>query len=206
MDFQNYDDYMRNTLGFSGMGSPMGMQSSFPMGMQNNSAMGMNGCCSNMNYPNMCITPYSNTNMVSNPMWQTQSCDLEKMYPDCYKVIYPMVISACRNVAMPITEEDLDRMTDDIYDRAVTDNRISVNITVEVDNRDSKSDSEDRQNRNSKFGGEDRQNSSSKFGSEDRQMLNRPTIRRPHRNRFLRDLIRILLLRELIGGGRRPRF
>lgn len=198
MEFQNYDDYMRSALGFSAMCSPIGMQGNFPMGV--------NGYCSNMNCPNNCMVPFNNMNMASNQMWQTQSNDLEKMYPDCYRVIYPMVVSACRNVAMPITEETLDRMTDDIYDRAVTDNRISVNITVEIDNRDSKSDSEDRKNTNSKFDSENRQNSSSKFDNENRQMFNRPPIRRPHRNRFLRDLIRILLLRELIGGGRRPRF
>jgi len=35
-------------------------------------------------------------------------------------------------------------------------------------------------------------------------MPNRPP-RKPRRNPFLNDLIRILILRELIGGGR-PRF
>ena len=162
MDYQSYDDYMRNTLGFSSMNSPMGMQGT---------------SCPNMNCQNMCITPYSN--MSSNQMmWQDSSCDLERMYPDSYRVVYPMVVSTCRNVSMPVTEDMIDRMTDDIYDRAVVDGRINVDISVEVETRE---DSKE----------------------EDRQMINRPPRRR-RRNRFFRDLIRILLLRELIG--RRPGF
>ncbi|MGN1300500.1 MAG: hypothetical protein ACI4VC_04065 [Clostridia bacterium] len=162
MDYQSYEDYMRNTLNYSGMGSPMGMQGT---------------SCPNMNCQNMCITPYSN--MSSNQMmWQDSSCDLERMYPDSYRVVYPMVVSTCRNVSMPVTEDMIDRMTDDIYDRAVADGRINVDISVELE---TKEDSKE----------------------EDRQMINRPPRRR-RRNRFFRDLIRILLLRELIG--RRPGF
>lgn len=162
MDYQSYDDYMRNTLGFSSMNSPMGMQGT---------------SCPNMNCQNMCITPYSN--MSSNQMmWQDSSCDLERMYPDSYRVVYPMVVSTCRNVSIPVTEDMIDRMTDDIYDRAVADGRINVDISVELETRE---DSKE----------------------EDRQMINRPPRRR-RRNRFFRDLIRILLLRELIG--RRPGF
>ena len=162
MDYQSYDDYMRNTLGFSSMNSPMGMQGT---------------SCPNMNCQNMCITPYSN--MSSNQMmWQDSSCDLERMYPDSYRVVYPMVVSTCRNVSMPVTEDMIDRITDDIYDRAVADGRINVDISVELETRE---DSKE----------------------EDRQMINRPPRRR-RRNRFFRDLIRILLLRELIG--RRPGF
>ena len=73
---------------------------------------------------------------------------------------------------IPMTEEMLDMMTDDIYDRVEADGRINVDISVEVRNNEEV--------------------------QENRQ-------RRPRRrNRFLRDLIRILLLRELLR--RRPRF
>lgn len=128
---------------------------------------------SNMNCPNMCMnmqTPYQN-------MYQA-SDDLERMYPDTYRIVYPMVVSACNTITMPITEETINRMTDDIYDRAANDSRINIDINIEVESR------EDDNNR--------------QISSESRQ-------RRPRRrNRFLRDLIRILLLRELLR--RRPRF
>lgn len=153
MDFQNYDDYMRNTLGFSGMG-----------------AQSM-GC---MNCGNMSANSFQG--MGNNQMWQAPSCDLEAMYPDSYRVIYPMVVSVCNTVTMPVTEDMIDRITDDIYDRAVSDVRISVDINVEVESRED---------------------------GEDRQMMNRPRRPRPRRNRFLRDFIRVLLLRELLGRQRR---
>ncbi|MGN1327066.1 MAG: hypothetical protein ACI4VQ_03140 [Clostridia bacterium] len=150
MDYQNYDDYMRNVLGFS-----------------------------NMNCPNMYMNSQMPFQSMNSNMNMNQFCDsLERMYPDTYRVIYPMVVSACNGVTMPVTEDMLDAMTDDIYDRAEMDDRINVDINITIDNRqDSNAD-------------------------ESRQEMG---MRRPRRrNRFLRDLIRILLLRELIG--RRPRF
>ena len=117
----------------------------------------------NMNIMNQCdnFNPYSD--------------DLERMYPEVYRVVHPMVCRVCDNVTMPVTESMLDSMTDDIYDRVEANSRI--NIEVEVQFRDNNSD-------------------------ESRQM-SRPRPR--PRNRFLRDLIRILLIRELLGR-RRPRF
>lgn len=121
--------------------------------------------CSNMYCPNMCMNPYQNI---------PQATDyLERMYPDTYRIVYPMVVSACRMVSMPITEEMLDRMTDDIYDRAAADSRINIDINIEIESRDD---------------------------SDSRQISNITGGRRPRRrNRFFRDLIRILLLRELLG-------
>lgn len=140
MDYQNYDDYIRSTLGFS-----------------------------NMNCPNMYMqNPYQNTFQVAD--------NLERMYPETYRIIYPMIVSSCNMVSMPVTEEMIDRMTDDIYDRAATDSRINVNLNVEVETRD----------------------------SNNKQTPDESRQRRPRRNPIFRDLIRILLLRELLG--RRQRF
>ncbi len=140
MNYENYEDYMRNVLGYR----------------------------TNMNYSNMYMnnqTPYQNMYLATN--------SLERMYPDTYRIVYPMVVSACNMVNMPITEEMLDRMTDDIYDRAIADSRINIDINIEIESRED--------------------NNSRQLSDESRQ-------RRPRRrNRFFRDLIRILLLRELLG-------
>lgn len=124
-----------------------------------------------MGYPmRESISPYSNMDACPE--------DLERMYPEVYRVVYPMVCFACDNMRTPVTEEMVDMMTDDIYDRVEADGRINVEVSVEVRNSQSSSEST----------------------SETRQ-------RRPRRrNRFLRDLIRILLLRELLGRRRRPGF
>ena len=71
----------------------------------------------------------------------------------------------------------VDMMTDDIYDRVEADGRINIDISVEVRNDQSNNEAI----------------------RETRQRMPR------RRNRFLRDLIRILLLRELLRR-RRPRF
>lgn len=112
----------------------------------------------------------------NNPTPYQSYNDLESMYPDTYRVIYPMVVSACNGVAMPISEEMLDRMTDDIYDRAELDSRININMNM--------------------TGSPVRSNNSRQFSGTGRRPRPRP------RNRFLRDLIRILLLRQLLGRRR----
>lgn len=128
-----------------------------------------------MGYPSMrtSMNQPMNPGMTQFSSMDTCTDDLERMYPETYRVIYPMVCFACDNIRTPVTEETVDMMTDDIYDRVEADGRIKIDISVEVRN-----DEETQENRQ----------------------------RRPlRRNRFLRDLIRILLLRELIRR-RRPRF
>ena len=128
-----------------------------------------------LGYPNMCMnrpTPYQNMMYQSND-------DLERMYPDTYRVVYPMVVSACNmvNINTSITEAIVDSMTDDIYDRAASDTRISVDINLEVENREE---------------------------DDSRQISGQFSPRRPRRrNRFFRDFIRVLLLRELLRRRRR---
>lgn len=136
MNYHDYNEYMRNLIGYPTMRASM--------------------------------SPYSNMDLSSD--------DLERMYPEVYRVVYPMVCFACDNIRTPVTESMLDMITDDIYDRVEADGRITIDISIEA--RDSLENSEEvRENRQ----------------------------RRPRRrNRFLRDLIRILLLRELLR--RRPRF
>lgn len=146
MNYQNYDEYMRNILGQSNMGYL------------------------NVNCPNFYNqSPYQN---------YSQSCEyLETLYPDTYRIIYPMIVSACNMINSPITENMLEQMTDDIYDSAEADGRINIDIDVGIEVREN-------------------ENNSEQCIDESRQIHNRP------RNRFLRDLIKILLLRELL---RRPK-
>lgn len=152
MNYQNHNEYMRGFMGYPNMRTSMNQ----PMNTGMNMNMGMNTG----------MSPFMNMD--------TNLDDLERMYPETYRVVYPMICSACDNVRTPVTEEMVDMMTDDIYDRAEADGRINIELTVEVRN------DEDSQ--------------------ENRQRIPR------RRNRFFRDLIRILLLRELLGRrGRFPR-
>lgn len=100
--------------------------------------------------------------------------DLEDMYPEIYKIVYPMVCNACDTIEGAITEETVTRMTDEIYNSVKMDYEFDSEVIQE----------------------ENRQIEDNQEGIETRQ-------RRPQNN-FLRDLIRILLLRELLGN--RPGF
>jgi len=130
-----------------------------------------------LGYPNQ--DGYRNNTYYNMPNQDiySNSDDLEQMYPEVYRIVYPMVCSACDRISSPvspITEEMVTRMTDDIYDRVESDGRINIEINVTTEVRE----------------------------SNDRQISNETRQRRP-RNRFLRDLIRILLLRELLRRRRR---
>lgn len=152
MDYQSYDDYMRSVLG-----------------------------CPNMNYSNMNCSNMCMNNQTPYQQNMSQSCDyLETMYPDTYRVVYPMVVSACNMINTPVTEDMLDRMTNDIYDKAESDGRINIDINVGIEVREENNDSKQLDN-------------------DSRQMRPR------RRNRFFRDLIRILLIQELLRR-RRPGF
>ena len=164
---QTYDDYMRSVLGYPNVD---GYRNSNLYNMPNMNSM------NNMSNMGMNAMNMNNMGMMNNQ--EMFSDDLEHLYPEVYRVVYPMVCSTCDRIQMPatnITDEMVTRMTDDIYDRVESDPRINIEVTVTTEVRES----------------DKRQNS-----SETRQ-------RRP-RNRFLRDLIRILLLRKLFRRRRFP--
>lgn len=110
------------------------------------------------NYPNMeNMTNFSNMpsamNNIQYACVNQYSEDLESMYPDTYRIIYPIVCSACDMVQGTVTREIVIKITNDIYNKLEMDGRFDCQI--ESDSR--------------------------------------------IRNRYLNDLINILLIRELIN-------
>lgn len=102
--------------------------------------------------------------------------ELNRMYPDIYKVIYPMVCKVCNeNKGREINEIYVEEMTDKIYN-SLEETRSSQNLRAPLKNGDVR-------NPNAK---------EPEVSSETRQ-----------RNFLLRDLIKILILREL-GRPNRP--
>ena len=132
---ETYDDYIRSILGYSPMSS-----------YEDNYGDYRN---QNMNY-NM------TSNMNTNNMNSISVTEIESCYPEIYKIVYPMVSKKCDSVIMPVTNDDIQNMTDEIYSA--------------LENRNEKSDKK----------------------RETRQI-----------NRELRDLIQILLIRELLRRFRR---
>lgn len=146
MNYQYYDENMANSMGYSNMYMPM----------------------------NQPMNPIMSQTMPQFSNINTYTDDLERLYPETYRVIYPMVCLACDNLRTPLTEQTIDMMTDNIYDRVEADGRINIDPPSQVNNDPPISENI----------------------QENRQGM-------PRRNRFLRDFIRVLLLRELLGRRRR---
>lgn len=134
-----------------------------------------------LGYPN--TNTYTNCNegycgdMMQEPLEQRQEEKLE-WYPEIYRIVYPMICKTCdENTNAEITEQLVDEMTNKIY------------MSVEVEEKE---EMPKRELRN----GDVKNPRAKEPERETRQ-------RRPN-NPGLRDLIRILILRELFDR-RRPR-
>lgn len=177
-----YEEYMRNSLGYN-------------MPMMNMNQMGMNQMNMNqMNMNNMTEIYESENNFSCNQA-------VEDMYPEIYRIIYPMVCKACMAVDENISEDLVSRMVNEIYMNVenmecMQETRgSSISVSPQA-SKTSKSDSLSSSSRTSSslISTSSSSSSSSVSRQETRQ-----------RNPLLRDLIRILVLRELIGNPGRPR-
>lgn len=140
MYYQNYEDYMRNVLG----------------------------------YPSHPETTYS---LPDDYDERNNSVEEEALYPEIYKLIYPMVCKVCdEKNNMPITQQLVDEMTRTIYE----------NIEADME-------METTQNREVLKNGDVRNPNVKQSEIQNRQRIP---------NRTLQDLIRILILRELFRRRR----
>lgn len=145
----------------------------------------------------------STTNMNQNQMYQNEypnpsqinmRNDLEECYPEIYKIIYPMVQKACDGNMRANSREEIEQMTDEIYSALEDSNQINVNINL--GNTISTTNMNRTQNRNEISKEEIQKKSSEKQEVENRNIETESRI--SPRNNNLRDLIKILLIRELL--------
>lgn len=121
---------------------------------------------------------YQNINTIPN----YTNKNFEEFYPEIYNIIYPMVKKVCSNQPITVNAENIEKMTDEIY------------FAVEEQNS--------TQNNRSKSNYE-KGVSTTKSTSKEPIRPEKKEENRQIGNNSLRDLIKILLLRELIG---RPNF
>lgn len=131
------------------------------------------------------VMPQSMQTRQMTAMSNIQIQELESCYPDIYRIVYPMVQKACSENRGEVTAELIDRLTDEIYS-AVEDRELLQNRGI----------SESETNANLKT-------STTSNKTEDRYCKDCNNIQR---NTGVNDIIRILLLRELIGRPGFPGF
>lgn len=221
MYYQNYEDYMRNILGYS---------------VNNNYNM-------IDNYSNAVYDEY----LYNMPRYSSEILDL---YPEIYKIVNPMVCKICDSNTKPITKELVDKMTEEIYLNLESDPYIlesdTINVRVNLPKESEKkeiskknlgitsgnSQKENRADSNStprinspRNNRQEGRNVSSSSNLKDvrirkdgatieKQTLEEKRVdsnnqddreyRQRRQNNILRDLIRILILNRLLGGNFRP--
>lgn len=152
MDYQTYEDYMRSVLGYQG--------------------------------GNIYANTYSPRNdyyydmpMMTSNYIMPEKDNMAELYPEIYKLLYPMVCKVCeQNNNREITKDLIENMTNEIY----------VNF-----------ESEDTQSQTPR--------TTLKNGDVRNPNAKEPELRQETRQRnfLLRDLIKILIIRELMNQ-RRP--
>lgn len=180
MYYNDYDEYMKNVLGYTNM---------------NNNTYCSN-CSYGINYNDFDYNNYRK-NDVSN---------IEQMYPEVYRIINPMVCRMCDNNTQPVTEYLIEQMTDDIYDNAIKKFEIKnvINLNIETREVDDVSKTEKIENRSTSNSTANTKQSICVSNTKNIENETRET-RTPvpgRRNQLLRDLIRILIINRIIRTGR----
>ena len=118
--------------------------------------------------------------------------ELEKCYPEIYKIVYPMITKKCNNTRGNISNEEIENMTDEIYYALEERNEIQLNINLTNEVRTT----EATNGKTSKLVDKKPEVKVTETTEEKRETR--------QFNRGLRDLIKILLIRELLNRPVRP--
>ena len=116
------------------------------------------------------------------PNYQSRNIaqELENSYPEIYKIVYPMVRKVCaKNNYRGFSKVEVDRMVEEVYSSVEVNDAVELNITLNNDVR-----------------GTSKDESSSNEAKDEESIVEKRQIRK---NSGLNDLIRILILRELLG-------
>lgn len=142
-----------------------------------------------------CQNEYDNSQIL-------QAQELENCYPEIYKIVYPMITKICNNCEAPITRDTIERMTNEIYLAVESNNEINININL---GNEMRQDEENRNTNNRSNVTQEAKKELKKSAIQEKMSMESSREDRQFRNRDLRDLIQILIIRELLGRPGFPR-
>ena len=142
---------------------------------------------------------YRNPTFNTNINISGNNVELENSYPEIYKIVYP-ITKKCDNMrGETITRDDIENMTDEIYYalEAKKETRVNINLTNDVNNV-----------RTTNISTSNNNSSIKRTESRKPDLKISETVRENNEKRQfnsgLRDLIQILLIRELLNRRRPP--
>ena len=180
---ETYDDYIRSILGY-----PVRNQfDQFNQGQQEYQG----------------YQEYRNPTFNTNINISGNNVELENSYPEIYKIVYPMITKKCENVRENnITKDDIENMTDEIYYALESRNETQININLRNDVNGLK-----KVNTSSTLASKNNISTINNARTENKKpevKVSETTGEKRQLNGGLRDLIQILLIRELLNRRRPP--
>lgn len=180
--YYNYDEYMREVLGY-------------PKTNDRNSVPQEEAYQASVTY---------------RPDYETRT-DLTMCYPDVYKMLTPMIRKACENLYDPITEDDVNKMALEIYFNFEMDEKREEteegnrSVETRVNNRTTSRNNNARFDRNLEKSIQAKPNQKEiEKVEENREEEERAKPPRRPNNSTLLDLIKILILNQILGRPTHP--
>ncbi len=160
-----------------------------------------------MGNANMQIMQQGETYLPNNQMFQNPGVfsgnmpvqNLNNLYPNIYRILNPVVSRVVLNNNQPITDELLNNMTDTVFN--IVEGQIDLG-----DDQVQRNNHNDSQQLSSNSANNSNNNSSSRATEPTRQSNSQGTQTNNSRNNrgdlLLRDLIKILIIKELLSRNR----
>lgn len=174
---ETYDDYIRSILGYPARNK--------------------------LEQYNQEMPEYQNYQEYRNPTFNTNinisgnNVELENSYPEIYKIVYPMVAKKCENArSETFSKSDIENMTDEIYYalEEKQEKRININLTNDINGTKTQNSSAVSTSAKVENKRPDVKISQKAIENSEKRQI----------NSGLRDLIQILLIRELLNRQRPP--
>ena len=174
---ETYDDYIRSILGYPARNK--------------------------LEQYNQEMPEYQNYQEYRNPTFNTNinisgnNVELENSYPEIYKIVYPMVAKKCENArSETFSKSDIENMTDEIYYalEEKQEKRININLTNDMSSTKAQNSSAVSTSAKVENKRPDVKISQKAIENSEKRQI----------NNGLRDLIQILLIRELLNRPRPP--
>ncbi len=183
MYFQNYDDYMRDVFYFNQMPNQ------------------------NLNYPYMGYNNMQNPNFQNNFAGQNfnnGNSNINNMYPSIYRIVQPVVSRVLTgNNYQYMSEDNLNSMVDTVYNIVEGDARNNLDNSSSLNSNNTTSTQTQSQTQT-----QPQRNNTNQNTTQTTTMTQTSTSSQNNQNEtmLLKDLIKILLIKEIINRNNIRRF